>query len=122
MLFSRSVMVKVAGAALALAAAGTASVAQARSDVYFSVGANVAPGVYVGASNAPVYYAPPPVYVQPAPVYYGAPPVYVRPAPIYYAAPAPVYYGPAPVYYGPRAYGHKKHWRHHSHRRHGNWR
>ena len=56
MKFSRSVVAKVGVAALALAAAGTASVAQARSDVYFSVGANVAPGVAVGVSNAPVYY------------------------------------------------------------------
>lgn len=69
--------------------AGTATVAQARDNVYFSIGANVAPGVVLGASNyAPRYYAP-------APVYYG------------YAAPAPVYYEPAPVaysYYGPEYY------------------
>jgi hypothetical protein len=95
----------VAVAALALAAAGTASVAQARSNVYFSVGANLAPGVAVGVSNvAPVYY-PPVTYVQPAPVY-------VEPAPVYYAQPV---YGPsvvtyaAPVYYGG---GYYRHWGH----------
>lgn len=123
MKLSRSVLVKVAGAALALAAAGTASVAQARSDVYFSVGAHVAPGVTIGVSNAPVYY--PPVYVAPAPVYYAPQPVYVRPAPVYYG-PAPVYYSAPPVYYGPQVH-YRKHWRHdgprhHSHRRHGHWR
>ena len=100
MKYSRSVYAKAAAVALALAAAGTATVAQARSDVFFSVGANVAPGVAIGVSNAPVYY--PPVYVQPQPVY-------VQPAPVYYGyrprrstmRPAPVYYAPAPVYYGP---------------------
>jgi hypothetical protein len=113
MKISSSVYAKAAVVALALAAAGTVTVAQARSDVYFSVGANVAPGVAIGVSNAPVYYPPvyvqpQPVYVQPAPVYYGvggygysAAPVYVRPAPIYYA--------PAPVYYGGR--GHRHHHR-----------
>jgi hypothetical protein len=125
MKFSRSVYAKVGVAALALAAAGMASVAQARSDVYFSVGANVAPGVAVGVSNAPVYY--PPVYVQPQPVYVQPAPVYVRPAPVYYGA-APVYYGagpvvyvrPAPVYYGQGYYG-RGDWRerqHHRHHRH----
>jgi hypothetical protein len=108
MKFSRSVYVKAAVVAVAMAAAGTATVAQARSDVFFSVGANVAPGVNIGVSNAPYYpaYYPQPVYVQPQPVY-------VQPAPIY--VPQPVYYGygyarPAPVYgvnyyYGPQ-------WRH----------
>ena len=105
---SRSVYVKMAAAALALAAAGAAPLAHARSDVYFSVGANVAPGVSIGVSNAPVYY--PPVYGYAAPVY--------APAPVVVAAPAYYGYGygyarpivvPAPVFYGPG-------WRHH--RRH----
>ena len=108
MKYSRSVYAKAAAVALVIAAAGTATVAQARGDVFFSVGANVAPGVAIGISNAPMYYPPvyvqpQPVYVQPAPVYYGyAAPVYYRPAPVYYA--------PAPVYYGPR--GHRRHHRH----------
>lgn len=110
MKFSRSVSARVAVAALALAAAGTASVAQARSDVYFSVGANVVPGVSLGVSNAPpVYY--PPVYVQPQPVYVQPAPVYVRPAPVYYGAAPAVYVQPAPIYY-------REGWRHHGHGRH----
>ena len=103
MKFSRSIYVKAAAVALALAAVGTASVAEARSNVFFSVNANVAPGVAVGVSNGPVYY--PPVYA--------AAPVYVQPAPVYYY-PQPVYYGPpvigASFVVGPR------HFRHH-HRR-----
>jgi hypothetical protein len=102
MKFSRSVYVKAAAAVLALAAAGTASVAEARSNVYFSIGANVAPGVAVGVSNAPVYY--PPVYAAPV---YVPPPVYV--APVYYGYP---YYAPVVstgIYYAPR---HHRHWRH----------
>ncbi len=106
MKFSRSVYVKAAAVALALAAVGTVSVAEARSNVFFSIGANVAPGVAVGVSNAPVYYPP---------VYYAPQPVYVQPAPVYYSYyPPPVYYGPPVVaanfVVGPR------HFRHH-HRR-----
>jgi hypothetical protein len=109
MKFSSSVYGKAAAVALALAAAGTASVAQARSNVYFSVGANVAPGVTLGVSNAPVYYPPvyaAPAYYQPAPVYYQPAPVYYEPGPVVYST--PVYVRPAPVYYG-------RHWRHHRH-------
>ena len=115
MKYSRSVYAKAAAVALALAAAGTATVAQARSDVFFSVGANVAPGIALGVSNAPMYYPPvyvqQPVYMAPQPVYYGyaQPQVYVQPAPVYYA--------PARVYYGP---GHRGH--HNQHWRDGRWR
>jgi len=109
MKFSRSVSAKLAAVAVALAAVGTASVAEAR--VFASVGVNLAPGVVVGASNyAPAYYPPQPYYVQPA---------YVQPAPVYYT---PTYYAPAPVYYGPPVfiggrlvYGPRHH--HHGHRR-----
>ena len=78
-----------------VALAGTLAVgaAQARSDVYWSVGIS-APGYPVGVgatfSNAPVVYprpvylAPPPVVYAPPPVYYAPRPVYVRPAPVYY--------------------------------------
>lgn len=111
MKINRTAFVKAAAiAGVALAALGTASVAQARSDVFFSIGANVAPGVSLGVSNVRPYY-PQPVYVQPAPVYY-------QPAPVYYE-PAPVYYQPA-VYLAP-SYGvtyvrpgyrhHGRHWR-----------
>lgn len=121
MKLSRSTLAKAGAAALVLAAAGTASVAQARDNVYFSIGANVAPGIAIGASNyAPRYYAP-------APVYYSAPaPVYYAPAPVYYE-PAPVVWGPRPVYYGGVQYywspeqrrhyyvdrGGHRHWRNH---------
>ena len=98
---SSSFFGKAAAAALVLAAAGTASVAQAGSNVYYSVGGYVAPGVSIGVSNAPMYY--PPAYA----------PVYVRPAPVYYYPPAPVYYGAAPVYYQPAPiYVKPRHWRH----------
>lgn len=111
MKINRTAFVKAAAVAgVALAALGTASVAQARSDVFFSIGANVAPGVTLGVSNVRPYY-PAPVYVQAAPVYY-------QPAPVYYE-PAPVYYQPA-VYLAP-SYGvtyvrpgyrhHGRHWR-----------
>ena len=101
---------RLAAAGVWLSAAGTATVAQARDSVDVSIGANVAPGVAVGVSNAPPMYYPP-VYVQPAPIYYEPAPVYVRPA--------PVYYGAAPIYYdrGHR-HGHRNHWRN-EHRRHG---
>ena len=85
MKLSRSIIAKAAVAAVVLAAAGTASVAQAGDHVYFSIGANVAPGVVVNAGNVPppVYVAPAPVVVAPAPVYYEEPPVYYyRPVPV----------------------------------------
>ena len=59
-------------AALAFGALGVASTAQARSDVFFSIGI---PGAYI--QSAPVYVEPQPVYVQPQPVY-------VAPQSIYY--------------------------------------
>ena len=92
MKFSRSIVTRAAAAALVLAAAGTATVAQARDHVSVSIGAAIAPGIVIGASNAPYGYG-----------YYG--PRYYAPAPVYYA-PAPVYYEPAPaaVYYGPQYY------------------
>jgi len=111
MKYSRSVYAKAAAVALALAAAGTATVAQARSDVFFSIGANIAPGVSLGVSNvAPMYY--PPVYVQPQPVYVAPQPVYYGyGGPQVYVQPAPVYYAPGRVYYAPGHYGPNRHWR-----------
>lgn len=85
-------LVTLAAGAWALSAMG--SVAHARSDVQWSIGVH-APGVVVGASNAPpVYYGPPRGYYGPPP------PVYYQPRPYY--APRPIYYGPPPVYYAPR--------------------
>ena len=110
MKISSSIYRKAAAAAIVLAAAGTAGVAQARDHVYFSIGANVAPGVSLGVSNGPMYY--PPVYAA-APVYYAPAPVYYQPAPVYYGS--PVYYQPAPVvtYYG-YGRGHHRHHRPHA--------
>jgi hypothetical protein len=54
----------LAAAVLVLGAFGAASAAHARSDVYFSVGVQSAPGVYV--QPAPVYVQPRPVQVVPA--------------------------------------------------------
>lgn len=97
-----------AAAGVALAALGTASVAQAR-DVFFSIGTNIAPGVSLGVSNAPYY--PQPVYVQPQTYYrpqtYYQP--YYEPEPVYYeptwVQPQTYYYQPAPVYVRPPVYG-----------------
>ena len=96
-----------------LAVAGTlgVGVAQARSNVYWSMDID-APGYPVGVgasfSNAPVVY-PQPVYVAPPPVVYAPPPMsmYMQPRPVYY-------YGP-PVYY----YGERWRLRHHRHHEHG---
>ena len=76
-------------AAVALAGLLAASAAQARSDVFVSIGVQVPFG-----------------YVQPAPVY-------VQPAPVY-VQPHPVYVQPQPVYYGShRHHGRRGHWRDH---------
>ena len=100
-----------ASAGLALVLMVGAGTAQARSDVYWSVGVG-APGVALGVGNAaPVYYAPPaPVYYTPAPPVYYAPP-----RPVYYAPPAVAY--PQPRYYGGHGHHHHHH-RHHHHHHH----
>lgn len=117
---SRSVVVAGAFATLAVAAMGFAGTAQARENVYWSIGVGT-PGAVVNVGNVgsvyqprPVYVQPQPVYVQPAPVYYQPRPVFVRPQP-FYVAPQPVYYErprghyrhnrPHGGYYGPEARG-----------------
>jgi hypothetical protein len=95
---SRSMVMAGAAATLAVAALGFAGAAQARDNVFWSVGVG-SPGVDFNVGNAP------PVYVQPAPVYVQPAPVYVQPAPVYYPRPVyvqprPVYVQPAPIYYG----------------------
>jgi hypothetical protein len=84
---TRSAVLAGAAATLAIAAMGFAGAAQARDNVYWSVGVGNAGAIY----QPPVYVQPQPVYVEPAPVYYQPQPVYVRPAPVYYA-PQPIYY------------------------------
>ena len=106
----------LAAAALAVAAFGATSAAQARSDLYFSI----------GVQGAPVYVEPAPVYVQPRSVYV-QPPVYVQPRPVYEQP--PVYVAPTQEYVrrGPPTYGYtyeeeqawrraewrQRYWRHH---------
>ena len=104
MKYNRSVYAKAGAIALALAAAGTASVAQARDNVFWSVGIQAAPGIALGVGNAPGYVQPAPVYYAPAPVYYAPEPVYYGP-PVYRVG----YYGP---YYGPRVHWQRVHWKH----------
>lgn len=107
---NRTVAMAGAAAALAVAALGFAGAAEARDDVYWSVGVGT-PGVAVNVGNAYPVYTPAPVYVQPAPVYYQPAPVYVRPAPVF-VQPRPYYYGPPQVVYvqpGHRHGWHKKH-------------
>jgi hypothetical protein len=85
---SRSLAAAGATVLLALAATG----ASARDNVTWSVGADVAPGVSVGATNAR------PVIVQPAPVYVAPRPIYVAPQPVYVAPPPRVVVVQQPVY------------------------
>lgn len=119
---SRSIA--MAGAAtLALAAMGFAGAAQARDNVFWSVGVGI-PGGLVNVGNVGSVYQPQPFYAQPQPVYVQPQPVYVQPqqfysqpAPVYYQqrpayGPAHVYVTPQPVYYG-RPYGHAYGHRHH---------
>ncbi len=77
-------------ATLATAALGAATVAEARPDVYFSVGFQNGPA---WADPAPVYVQRQPVYVQPRPVFVQPEPVYVRP---------PVFAAPREVFERPR--------------------
>jgi len=95
---NRSIVMAGAVAMLAVAAMGFAGAAQARDNVFWSVGVG-GPGVAVNVGNGfPVYAAPQLVYVQPAPVYY---------------QPQPVYLAPQAVYYDGRPHGHRHHDVHH---------
>lgn len=107
---NRSVVVAGAIATLAVAAMGFAGAAQARDNVYWSVGVGT-PGAVVNVGNVGSVYQPQPVYVQPQPVYAQPAPVYYQPRPVF-VRPAPVYLAPQPVYYD-RPHGH--------HRRHGGY-
>lgn len=104
---------KYPAACAALALLAAAGAAQARDNVYWSVGIEAAPGVTLGVGNhRPVLVAPAPVYVAPQPVYVAPPPVLVYPR-SYYVQPAPVYYASGPVYYGkPKKWKKHRHWHH----------
>ena len=86
-------------AALALGVMAFSGSAQARDDVTWSVGV-AAPGLAIGATNAPPVYYAPPVYVQPQPVY-------VAPRPVFMGEP---YYVSPRYGYGPRW---ERRWRRH---------
>ena len=93
-------------AAIGIGALVAGSAAQAKTDVFLSIGV---PGAYV--QPAPVYVQPQPVYVQPEPVYVQPERVYVQPERVY-VQPRSVYVQPQPVYV--EGY---RHGRHH----HGGW-
>lgn len=88
---------------LALAGMLGVGVAQARSNVYFSVDVGV-PVAY----PRPVYMAPPAVVYAPPPVVYVAPPVVYSPRQ-FYVRPGPVYYYGQPVYYNVERWRHRHH-------------
>ncbi len=104
-------------ATLATAALGAATVAEARPDVYFSV----------GFQNGPAWVEPEPAYLQPRRVYVEPRQVYVQPAPVYVRP--PVFVAPRAVFERPRWGGYdaryewerERAWRHAEWRRH-EWR
>jgi len=97
-------------AAALLALAMGAGTAQARDNVFWSLGVDAAPGVSLGVSNTrPVVVAPQPVYVAPQPVYVAPRPVVVH-RPVVLVQPEPVY-----IERG-RHKGHKHKHRHRGHR------
>ena len=108
---TRTAFIAGAAATLAVAAMSFAGNAEARDNVFWSVGVGT-PGAVLNVGNyGQVYQQPQPVYVQPQPVYVQPQPVYSQPAPVYYeqrplfVRPAPVYVAPQPIYYE-RPYGH----------------
>ena len=87
----------VAVGALALAALGMASSAQA-GDVFWSIGVN-SPGLQVGVANgAPMVLVQQPVYIQPYPVYREPRVVYRQPRFVYEEPRQVVYVRQAPVF------------------------
>jgi hypothetical protein len=106
-------------AVVAVAALGASSVAQARSDVSWSIGVGVMPGVQVLVGNPQpvyvqpqqvVYQQPQAVYYQPAPVVVHRPPVYVQPQQVVY--PPQVVYRPVQWAPAPHRHGHRRGWEH----------
>ena len=95
----------VVASALALGALGAAGVAEARTDVFFSLGI---PGVYV---------QPQPVYVDPQPVYVDPQPVYVNPQPVY----APAYGYDAAIAWRRAQWQRQNYWREHRAWQHRQW-
>lgn len=112
----RSASSLVAVGALALAAVGMASSAQA-GDVYWSIGVN-SPGLQVGVANgAPMVLMQPPIYSQPYPypVYREPRVVYRQPRVIYEEPRQVVYVRQAPVFIAQPQYV-RSEWKHRGHR------
>jgi hypothetical protein len=104
-LMQRKLIRPLTAIAFLVLAAGTA---QARDNVFWSVGIDAAPGVSVGVGNArPVIAPPPAVVLAPQPVYVAPRPVVVRPQPVMVVEPEPVYVVPG------RHRGWHRHHRHH---------
>lgn len=115
----------LAGATLAFAAFGAATVAEARPEVYLSIGIQGGPArVEQGwgyAQPRPVYVQPQTVYVQPQPVYVQPQPRYVQP-PVFDARP-PVFVVPRESFERPRWGGDDRRdaWERHRAWRHAEW-
>ena len=110
----RSGVIAGVAATLAFASISFSGIAQARDNVYWSVGVG-SPGVGVNVGNAiPIYTQPQPVYVQPAPIYIQPQPVYTQPRPYYfYGQPQVVYVQPGPPSWNNgHGRGHDRHHRH----------
>ena len=105
-----------ATAALVLAGLGMTGAAQARDDVYWSVGLS-SPGVQLGFANAPpVMVVQQPVYSQPYPVYSQPYPVYNQPRPVYFV-PRPVIYVQGPPVFVSQPQYIRTDWRYRDHGR-----
>ena len=114
----RSGVIAGVAATLAFASISFSGIAQARDNVYWSVGVG-SPGVGINVGNAvPIYTQPQPVYVQPAPIYIQPQPVYTQPRPNYfYGQPQVVYVQPVqPGWNREHGRGHERH-----HGYGGNW-
>ena len=100
-----------------LALAVGAGTAQARDNVYWSLGVDAAPGVSLGVSNTRPMVAPAPVVIAPQPVYVAPQPVYVAPRPVVVHRPV-VLVQPEPVYIERGKHKRHKHKHKHRHDRH----
>ena len=115
-------------AALAFVAFGFASNAQARTEVFLSIGIQM-PGTYIYATpiHRPppvyIYVQPQPVYVQPAWGYHYPPPVFVQPRPVFMQPPMhSPFYGGGPGWQRAqweRVQPHGHHWHHWHHGQRG---
>lgn len=101
-------------ALVAALTAGAAGLAQARDNIYWSIGVH-SPGVSVGVANAaPVVSYPRYAYPSYGYPVYGAQPVVVVPRPVV-VHPAPVYYVGQPQYVYKERKHHRKWRKHHRH-------